>query len=312
MTNRRGKTEGLRDRVAQAAGNGGGEVATTGQPAGPADEIRHLLEKMRPEIAKALPAGMTAERLLRVALTVIRQNPQLLACSQQSLLGALMVSAQLGLEPGPLGHCYLVPFWNNKTRTREVQFIVGYRGMIDLARRSGQLESIEAREVCEGDTFEFAYGLEPKLHHVPALEDRGEAYLYYGVARFTGGGHYFTVMPKSEIEKHRERSQAKDSGPWKTDYDAMARKTVIRAMSPFLPLSIVAAQAMASDEAVHVDISPDMADAVTVPVVPPDSEHTGADAPAEPEGDPCPVCGRVGDDHDDEAHKKLDEQESQS
>lgn len=227
----------------------------------PAKDIHTLLERMKPEIARALPKHMNAERLARIALTEIRRNPKLLECTPESLLGAVMLSAQLGLEPGPLGHAYLVPYG------REVTWILGYKGIIDLAHRSGRLESIEAREVYEMDTFEYAYGLEPRLHHVPSMDPiKGELLAFYGVARFKGGGYYFTVMSIPEIEARRKRSAAagRNSGPWVTDYVAMGRKTVIRAMAPYLPLSVEIAQAIAQDESVHTEITPDMSDVVDV------------------------------------------------
>jgi recombination protein RecT len=223
------------------------------EAAPPRKTIAELIEQQKDQIARALPSQMDPDRLARVALTV-KANPDLLKCSSASLLAALMLSAQLGLEPGPLGHCYFVPFKN------EVTFIVGYRGLIDLARRSGQITSIEAREVRPDDDFEFEYGLDGRLVHRPNLDQRGDPVAYYGVAKFKDGGYYFLVMSKADIERHRERSKAKSNGPWVTDYDAMARKTVIRAMAPYLPVSVEAARAIAQDETVHTTWSEDMAD----------------------------------------------------
>jgi recombination protein RecT len=224
--------------------------------------IAQLLERLKPQIARALPRHMSAERITRIALTTLRTNEKLQQCDPASFLGAVMLSAQLGLEPGPLGHAYLVPYG------REVQFIIGYKGILDLARRSGEIQSIEAREVCENDQFEFSYGLEPVLTHTPAREDRGKPTWYYGVAKFKDGGYYFDVMSIEEVEAHRNRSKAKNAGPWVTDYSAMARKTVIRRMAPFLPLSVEAASAVATDEATATfDVSGDTIDVGGVEVV---------------------------------------------
>ena len=118
--------------------------------------IHELINEQRLEIARALPKHMDPDRLARVVITVLKTNPRLLEASSQSLLAALMLSAQLGLEPGPLGHCYFVP--HRVKGTLEVQWILGYRGIIDLARRSGQLLSLEAREVCARDQFNFSSG----------------------------------------------------------------------------------------------------------------------------------------------------------
>lgn len=252
----------------RAEGTAAAATAPAQQGNGQPRSIYQLIEAQKNEIARALPKHMDADRLARVAITTLRQTPRLLECTPQSLLGALMLSAQLGLEPGPLGHAYLVPFYNSREKAHEVTWILGYKGIIDLAQRSGKLLSIEAREVCENDEFEFSYGLEPKLVHKPNIkEDRGAAFAYYGVAQFKDGGRYFLVMSKSDVEKHRSRSRAKDNGPWVTDYDAMARKTVIRAMAPFLPLTVELAGAMAHDEAVHRDVAEAMVEMPAPPTV---------------------------------------------
>ncbi len=214
--------------------------------------VYDLIEQQKAEIARALPAHMTADRFARIVLTECRRTPNLLACTPQSLLGAVMLSAQLGLEPGPLGHCYLIPFRNKGVL--EVQWILGYRGMIDLARRSGRIESIVAHDVLENDEFDFEYGLDETLRHRPALAGRGEAIAYYALARFSGGGHAFIVLSRDDVEQYRGRSKAKDSGPWVTDYDAMARKTAIRRLAPYLPLTVEAAHALSVDEAVRTDL----------------------------------------------------------
>lgn len=214
--------------------------------------IIDLITRMQGEMARALPKHITAERLTRIALTTVRLNPKLQQCNPQSLLGALMLSAQLGLEPGPLGHCYLVPYG------QECQFIIGYKGMIDLMWRSGQYKSLAVHEVCENDEFEFEYGLEEKLRHKPALKDRGKTIGYYLVAHYKDGGHFVYFMSVEDIEKHRARSKAANSGPWVTDYDAMARKTVIRAASRWMPMSIELQRQLAQDETVKTEISEDM------------------------------------------------------
>lgn len=255
---------GLKGRVTEAAA----EIEQRGESA-PAT-IHQLFESMRPQIARALPKGMTAERMIRVALTAIKSTPRLAECDPMSLIGAVMLSAQLGLEPGPLGHVYFVPFRNNKKGgIYEVTFIIGYKGIIDLAQRSGKLLSIESREVYTGDEFEFEYGLDPILKHRPKMDgDRGDLRAVYGVAHYKDGGRFFWVMPKSEIEKHRNRSTSKNDGPWVTDYDAMARKTVIRAMAPFLPLTVEAAVAIVQDETVQHGITEQLTDLATpAPVV---------------------------------------------
>lgn len=233
----------VRDKLAQRAQQGQ-------KPGDPAKTIRGLLEQLKPELQRALPRHITPDRLVRVALTTIRTNPRLLEASPASLMAAVMQCAQLGLEPGILGHAYLVPFRNGKTGQTEVQLVIGYKGMLDLARRSGEIQTIYAHVVYERDHFEYEYGLEPKLIHRPAQGDRGAPTHAYGVARFKDGGYQFLVMSVDEIEKHRQRSKSPNEGPWVTDWEEMAKKTVIRSMFRWLPVSVEAQKAAVIDEAV--------------------------------------------------------------
>lgn len=228
----------LKDKLMK---KGDQQVQSSGKPKTLADQINALV----PQFAKALPKHMSPERLARIALTVYRQTPGLAECTPESFFGALMQAAQLGLEPGIVGHAYLLPFMNRRTGRKEVQFIIGYKGMIDLARRSGQIESITARPVYTNDYFKVTYGLNETMEHIPwhMREDvghatRGELRGVYLVCKFKDGGHLIDYMPKAEIEEHRLRSLAADSGPWKTDYEAMALKTIIRKNFKWLPVSI--------------------------------------------------------------------------
>jgi recombination protein RecT len=254
--------------------------------------VFELINRQKSSIEMALPAHLSSDRFTRIALTVVRQNRQLAECDAASLIGALMVSAQLGLEPGgPLGQAYLVPF------KREVTFILGDKGIIELARRSGQLSSIVAHEVCENDEFSYHYGIQDHLEHRPVIKGpRGEAYAYYAIAKFKDGGNAFVVLSRDDIEKHRKRSSSRDRGPWVTDYDAMARKTCIRVLAPYLPLSPELERAMAADERSFRRIEPDMADAPELPAATEDEPDeaevvspAAIEAPAEPEADAPPA-----------------------
>lgn len=248
-------TDGVRNALAQQAQAAGGVERSERK------SIGDLIKAQRSEIARALPKHMDADRLGRIALTTIKTTPRLLECTSESLLGSLMLSAQSGLEPGPLGHVYFVP--RKIKGVWECQWMLGYKGIIDLARRSGQLLAIEAREVCERDDFEYEYGLNEKLEHRPFEGgDRGPVTHVWGLARFKDGGHYFVVMSRSDIELAKARSDAAKAGfgPWITDFAAMARKTVIRRMAPYLPLSAEMASVIAQDETVHKGVRPNMAD----------------------------------------------------
>lgn len=206
-------------------------------------ELTALLEKMKPAIAQALPKHVSPERIARIALTAIRSNPKLAECSPQSFLGALLQASQLGLEVNtPLGQAYLIPYGAVCT------LVVGYQGMMDLARRSGNVKAIYAHVVHEGDDFDYEYGLEPKLYHKPS-EDPGPLTHVYAVARLTDGEPVFTVLTRDEIEKARSRSRASSNGPWVTDYEPMARKTAVRRLFTWLPKSAEMARASTVDAA---------------------------------------------------------------
>ena len=142
--------------------------------------LEEMLIRMQPEIAKALPKHLTAERMLRVALTEFKRTPDLYKCEIRSVIGALVQCAQLGLEPGGiLGQAYLIPFFNKKTSQKEAQLIIGYKGFIELAWRSGQLKSLEARLVYKNDVFKVDYGSEAKIIHQPCLDENERGNVTY-------------------------------------------------------------------------------------------------------------------------------------
>jgi recombination protein RecT len=233
------------------------ELAENAQQNGgsPRKTIADLVEAQRDEIDRALPAAVSADRLVRVALTTLRTSPDLTECTPESFLGALMLSAQLGLEPGPLGHAYFVPRWNKNIKSKEVTFLLGYKGLIDLALRSERVETIEAHPVYETDEFAAEYGTDGFLRHTPNFRRReGDPWLYYCICKLRGGGHQWLALNRDDVDARRQRSSASGKGPWVTDYDAMARKSCVRALAPYLPLSIHAAQAIARDESVHTGI----------------------------------------------------------
>lgn len=221
------------------------------------------LMELKPQIAMALPKHITADRMLRVAITALRKTPKLQQCNQLSLFGSILTCAQLGLETNdPRGLAYLVPYG------QECQVIIGYRGLIDLAMRSGMVENISGHPVFERDLFEFEYGFEAKLRHVPynGDEDPGLLKCAYAVATLKGGSKQFVVVSKHGIEKARMSSQSgkKNEGPWKDWLPEMATKTAIRRLAKFIPQSIEFAYAIEVDEAkislnpatMEVDVTP--------------------------------------------------------
>lgn len=217
--------------------------------------------KMEKEIAKALPSVITPERFTRIVLTALSTTPALAECSPKSFMGAMMQAAQMGLEPNTnLGLAYILPY-RNKGRM-EAQFQVGYKGLIDLAYRSDEIATIQAHEVCENDVFEYELGLNPTLRHVPALTNRGKVILYYAMFKLVNGGFSFEVMSREDIETHaRKYSKSFGSGyssPWATNFDEMAKKTVLKKALKYAPLKSDFARGLAADGTIKADISEDM------------------------------------------------------
>lgn len=226
------------------------DVAKKKQP----QTLKDYVQAMQDQIAKALPKVITPERFTRIALTALSSNPTLAQCDRTSFLGGLMQAAQLGLEPNtPLGQAYLIPFKNAKKGIVEAQFQVGYKGYIDLAYRGGEMSSIYAQCVYENDLFEFEFGLEEKLVHKPARENRGNLVYVYAVFKLKNGGYGFEVMSVDDVINHAKTySQAYNSSysPWKTNFDEMAKKTVLKKVLKYAPIRTEFLQATVTDEAV--------------------------------------------------------------
>lgn len=228
-------------------------------PKSPSKNLIEMLNSsnMKAQIALALPKHLNPDRIARIATTEIRRVPALGNCCPQSFLGAIMQCAQLGLEPASsLGHAYLLPFGNGKNRQGQanVQLIIGYKGMIDLARRSGQIISLSARAVHQGDEFNYCYGLNEDLTHIPSGSDSGALTHVYAVAKLQGGGVQFEVMTRKQVEAIRAQSKAGDKGPWVTHFEEMAKKTVIRRLFKYLPVSIEIQRAVSLDEQAEAGI----------------------------------------------------------
>lgn len=212
------------------------------------------------EIKKALPAVITPERFTRMTLSALSVNPQLSKCTPKSFLGAMMSAAQLGLEPNtPLGQAYIIPYKNKGVD--EAQFQIGYKGLIDLAYRSGEVELVQAQIVYANDKFECQYGLEPKLVHVPADSDRGEPIKVYAMFKTKSGGYGFEVMSIADIKAHAKKfSKSSDSSysPWTTNFEEMAKKTVLKKVLKYAPMKSDFVRGVVQDETIKSQISDDM------------------------------------------------------
>ena len=222
--------------------------------------LRDYVQIMMPEVKRALPSVITPERFSRIVLSAISNNPELQKCTPQSFLAAMMNAAQLGLQPNmPTGEAYLIPY-KNKGQL-ECQFQIGYRGLLALAYRSGQVKTVYAEVVHENDEFSYELGLNPQLEHRPADKDRGEITYFYAVFKLVNGGEGFTVMSKADMDAHmRKFSKAAQAGfsPWQTNYEEMGKKTVIKRLLKMVPLSSDIQMNIAQDETIKSKIDADM------------------------------------------------------
>lgn len=220
--------------------------------------MQQYIKQMESEIKKALPSAITPERFTRIVLSALSANPLLAQTTPQSFLGAMMTAAQLGVEPNtPLGQAYLIPYRNKGAL--ECQFQLGYKGLIDLAYRSGEISIIQAQVVYSEDSFTYSFGLEPTLRHVPAATDRGEPTHVYAVFKTKDGGYGFEVMSIDEIRAFAQKySKAYGNGPWQSNFEEMAKKTVLKRVLKYAPLKSDFQRGVVQDETIKNEIRPDM------------------------------------------------------
>ena len=222
--------------------------------------MQAYIKAMEPAIKKALPSVITPERFTRMVLSALSSTPKLAECSPQSFLAAMMTAAQLGVEPNTaLGQAYLLPYRNHGQM--ECQFQLGYKGLIDLAYRSGEVSVIQAHTVYENDVFEYELGMDPKLRHVPAKADRGEAVAYYAMFKTKDGGYGFEVMSVDDVQRHAQRyskSYGSGSSPWLSNFDEMAKKTVLKRALKYAPLKSDFVRGVAQDETIKAELSDEM------------------------------------------------------
>ena len=220
------------------------------------DTLKSFFDLNRKEFAAVIPAAVSVDRLMRLALTAVRRTPVLLTCSMPSIAGAVMQGVSLGLELNtPLQHAYLIPFKNNKTMTTEAQFVIGYQGYIELIYRSGKVKSVYASEVYEKDIFNYQFGTDEFIKHIQSPlppSKRGAVTHFYAYAHLLTGGSRFVVLTTEEVNAIRDQYSAgyrndKESSPWATEYAAMGCKTAVRELQKWLPKSAEQAKAIEAD-----------------------------------------------------------------
>lgn len=222
----------------------------------PSDTVYDMLARpsIINQVKAALPQHLTAARILRVATTTLRRTPELGDCDPLSLVGCIIQAAGLGLEiDSTLGHAYMVPFRNHKNgNRREAQLIVGYKGFLALAHRSGKVSHFSAHVVHKNDAFKFANGSHAFLEHIPTLDDPGEPIAVYAVIRTIDGAHDHEVIGWRKILECQKKYGTR-GGPWTTHLEEMARKTAIRALAKRAPLSAEIGAAAGLDSMAEAD-----------------------------------------------------------
>lgn len=228
----------------------------------PTKSLRTMIEEASKELGRALPQHLRAERLVRIALTNIRTVPELAKCSPESFLGALFTAAQLGVEP-VAGRAYILPFNNSRKKpdgtwhtVKEAQFVMGYRGLVELFYRHEKSLMLNWGVVKAKDEFSYELGTEAFLKHIPASGDRGETIGFYVIADLGKAKpfHYMSLAECLEHGKKHSKTYDKkaekffDNSPWQTSREAMCLKTVLNQLCKVLPLSFELQQAIEQDE----------------------------------------------------------------
>lgn len=221
--------------------------------------VQDFFKEKRDLIAQALPNTITPDRLIGVFTMLLKSSPQLVQCSQSSLVAAVIQAVQLGLTPGNIGHFHLIPFKNNGKM--EAQFVIGFKGLMELVNRSGNACILSAECVYSKDQFEYEQGLNPHLRHVPAEGERGDFVGVYCIAKnMLANEKVFVYLQKAEVDKIKGASKAaaSDFSPWSRWPDEMRKKSAVKRICKMLPLSVEMQQKVSTDETVKTQIDKSM------------------------------------------------------
>ena len=220
------------------------EVAAAKKPATLKDLIQG--DAFKQAVSSALPKHLTADRFCRVAATALMRVPKLAQCDQASFFNCLLTLSQYGLEPDGR-NAHLIPFENRRAGITECQLIIDYKGLVELAMRSGLIARIHADVVCINDVFEYNMGNITE-HKIDLKNDRGEVYAAYAIVTFKDGTTKCEVMSFREIESIRNRSRSGSNGPWVTDWKEMAKKSCFRRLSKWISISAEFRDAVDADD----------------------------------------------------------------
>lgn len=263
-----------------------------------------LMEKMKPRIAAVLPRHLTPERFVKIMLTAAMKTPKIYECTPESVMQSVMTAASLGLDcGGVLGSAYLIPFAKSYkdgdrwAKRMECQLVVGYQGMIDLARRTGHIESIHAVPVWKSDVFKIRFGLAQDIEHEPdpeVVESEENLRGVYAFARLKGGGIAGPVwMNKASIDAVRDQTMKKNrqtekTGPWFDHYVSMALKTGVRRLFKWLPKSVELVESLDKAESEGGEVAASVLDdiidssATAIPVEPDEHPQGGGAQATQP------------------------------
>ena len=241
----------LQNKASQLNEGSGNQSPAPGPKEG--QTMGNIIEKMMPTIQEMLPSHIKPERMARLAITLYKDK-RLKECNPMSFLGAVLQSVQLGLEPNTsLGESYIIPYKNQAT------FQIGYRGIIKMAYNTGMYSSIYAHEVYKNDEFRYQLGLNKDIYHVPADMPEGEPVYYYAVYKLMNGGYDFVVWSRNKVMNHAAKYSAgynsDRKSPWDSDFDGMAKKTVLLQVLKYAPKSIELSDALDKDGTVKKDIT---------------------------------------------------------
>lgn len=208
--------------------------------------IIQLLESLKPQVALALPKHLQPERMIRIAMTSLRTNPKLMECDPQSIMASIMLASQLGLEPGVMGQCYLVPYKGTCT------LIPGWQGLLDLVNRAGKATAWTGA-VYQGDEFEWQLGDTPKLTHRPSGEEEKLTHVYAVARAFNSPYPIIEVWPIAKVIRHRDKfNKVGDRHYSYNNMEMYARKVALLQALKYIPRSIELATAYNLDAAAEV------------------------------------------------------------